>query len=38
VIDVSVVPAGRTVFLEIQDDSPADGSLLALASVVLNIR
>ncbi len=38
VIGLSAVSAGRTIYLEIQDDSPADGSLLALASVALNIR
>ena len=38
VVGLSALPAGREIYLEIQDDSPADGSLLAMASVALNIR
>jgi hypothetical protein len=37
-IDLSMIPAGSTVFLEIRDLSAADGSVIAMDSVKLNIK
>ncbi|MEZ0395539.1 MAG: Gmad2 immunoglobulin-like domain-containing protein [Anaerolineales bacterium] len=37
-VDLSAIPAGTTIRLELQDLSMADGSLMAMNSVVLTVR
>ncbi len=37
-IDLSTIPSGSTIFLEIRDISAADGSVLAMDSVLLTVK